>query len=831
MKRGKYLLFFILLIIAFSTKVNAASRSIKDGVYTIYSALSDNYTLDLKGGTVKNKSNIQLYKDNSSTAQRWKVTYLNNGYYKIVSMKNNNYSLDVKQASKKKGTNVQLYKYNGSNAQQWLIKETGDGYYYIISRCNNLALDIKGGKLANSQNIQVYTQNKSKAQKFVFNEIASGTKTISDGLYNIKSLLDINKGININNGNTNNNTNINLKSINNTVNDQKWFVKHLGNGVYRIAQYNDFNIGLDVDNGKRIVGTNIQLYKYTSSINQHFYIKAAGDGSYNIVSKRNGLALTLNNNSVTDLTNINLNVNNNMDSQKFIFTKVEETAGDDLDDGYYYITNSIGQNYLLDTNTNNISENLEVKYQSSKGIDSQKWYFSKDSNNYYTISTKMNDDYVLGYINNKIVLTKRNSGNNYKWMIKRVNNYNYYLVNENGMYLSLNSTIMNNNTLKLINPTGTNLELFRLHKATTKQAKKVLNNGYYTISSVLNSNTNIDLRDGKLNNGTNIQLYKAVGTTSNQKWYIQHISDNYYKISSIKNKNKVFDVSGIGVKNPSNVQLYDYNGQINQQWIIEMDENGYYSFVSNVGNYYLTVHNSSTANDTNIEVDNYKNNNSQKFILTEVKDVYFGMDVSVYNNNINWSKVKASNIDFAVIRAGYGCDFESQDDTKFLENTKGAAANKIPYGVYLFSYAENNKEIDSEVDHTIRMLNKLSSNTKSYMKLPVFFDIEVDKYANKYSKAYLTSLADRYCSAIIKKGYQCGVYANRNWLNNHIDGVFLEKKYMIWLAEWNKATTFSKALSYKPTYNGSYNIWQFTNNGRVNGISGAVDLNIGYNLF
>ena len=88
-----------------------------------------------------------------------------------------------------------------------------------------------------------------------------------------------------------------------------------------------------------------------------------------------------------------------------------------------------------------------------------------------------------------------------------------------------------------------------------------------------------------------------------------------------------------------------------------------------------------------------------------------GIDVSSYQGEINWRIVK-NNVDFAIIRLGYGDDVESQDDECFLNNVKGCIDNDIPFGVYLYSYAKNiagNESIDSEVNHCLRKCSQTHS--------------------------------------------------------------------------------------------------------------------------
>lgn len=322
MKKIKYVLFILVAFFIFDGNVNAASKTINDGVYTITSAINDKSVVDVSGGKYQNNTNIQLYADNFTNAQKWQVTYLKNGYYKITSIGNKSYSLDVKGAGKKNGTNVQLYKANNTNAQQWIIKSAGDGYYYIVSRCNNLYLDIKGGKSKNKTNIQMYKGNKSKAQKFIFSPVVTGKKTIEDGDYIISNSSNDNYVLDLTGGKVNNKTNIQLYQYTGSKN-QHWHVKYLNNGYYTISSVHNNNYVFDVNNGSKKNRTNLQLYKSNNTNAQQFVIKEIGNGNYNIISKINGLGIDISGGKIANKTNIQLYTNSSSNkSQQFKFTKV-----------------------------------------------------------------------------------------------------------------------------------------------------------------------------------------------------------------------------------------------------------------------------------------------------------------------------------------------------------------------------------------------------------------------------------------------------------------------------------------------------------------------------
>jgi len=189
---------------------------------------------------------------------------------------------------------------------------------------------------------------------------------------------------------------------------------------------------------------------------------------------------------------------------------------------------------------------------------------------------------------------------------------------------------------------------------------------------------------------------------------------------------------------------------------------------------------------------------------------YEGIDVSKWQGDIDFDRVKASGIQFVIARIGYGM-YENQKDGKFEDNYYGATRNNIPIGVYLYSYALNTNDALREAEVVLKWLNNRKLN------LPVYFDIE-DKSQSTLSKETLTSMCEVFCSRIEEAGYWAGIYANKYWLTTHLDYKRLEQRYTIWVAQYNNTNT----------YKGKYDMWQYTSSGRVNGINGNVDMNILY---
>ena len=187
-----------------------------------------------------------------------------------------------------------------------------------------------------------------------------------------------------------------------------------------------------------------------------------------------------------------------------------------------------------------------------------------------------------------------------------------------------------------------------------------------------------------------------------------------------------------------------------------------------------------------------------------------GIDVSKWNGNIDWKKVAKTDVDYAIIRCGFGDDYASQDDTYWEKNVKGCEDNNIPYGVYIYSYAESVNQAKSEFNHVMRLIKGHTLN------FPIYLDVE-DSVQAKLPKSTLTKIINTFVQAIHNEGYEVGIYANLNWWTNYIDSSIANNQtWFKWVAQYNNTGT---------TYQGIYQMWQCTSTGKVNGISGNVDLN------
>ena len=197
-----------------------------------------------------------------------------------------------------------------------------------------------------------------------------------------------------------------------------------------------------------------------------------------------------------------------------------------------------------------------------------------------------------------------------------------------------------------------------------------------------------------------------------------------------------------------------------------------------------------------------------------------GIDVSSYQEDIDWNQVKASGVEYAIIRMAYrGYSSGSlAKDRNGLKNLKEAKAAGLKVGVYIFSQAITVAEAQEEADYVI---NEISSYS---LDLPIVMDYEYAAgndgrlYNAHLSVDAATSIVNAFCERVHNKGYYGMLYANKSMLENQLNASDISSKYLVWLANYTNETKYA----------GNYRFWQYTSTGAVAGINGNVDMNVWY---
>lgn len=217
-------------------------------------------------------------------------------------------------------------------------------------------------------------------------------------------------------------------------------------------------------------------------------------------------------------------------------------------------------------------------------------------------------------------------------------------------------------------------------------------------------------------------------------------------------------------------------------------------------------------------------------------DMMVGIDVSLYNGTIDWARVKAAGVQFAMLRiCSHTPDTPNYTvDANFASNIAGAKAQGIHIGAYFFSYAKTADDVINEANMVVDILNEYPET----FSFPIVFDAEEGDVADGFDiTPFAAQACQNFCDVLGDNGYYAMVYANTNWFNNIIKPESMVSEYDLWQANYYNAYagyTPLQALSVaslRPHINNNddnVKMWQLTNQGSVDGISGDVDLNIAY---
>ena len=202
--------------------------------------------------------------------------------------------------------------------------------------------------------------------------------------------------------------------------------------------------------------------------------------------------------------------------------------------------------------------------------------------------------------------------------------------------------------------------------------------------------------------------------------------------------------------------------------------------------------------------------------INRTENATFGIDVSGYQGDIDWERVKAAGVEFAIIRVGYRGSVTGKlvEDSYFRQNLEGARRAGVQVGLYFFTQATSEIEAVEEASMVISLLDG------SDIDYPIFIDTEGaggNGRADLLDIETRTAVCKAFCKTVESAGYHGGVYASRNWYYRYLNAAELEE-FVIWDAEYVGTAQ----------YTGKYDMWQYTSSGMIDGINTRVDLDLSY---
>ena len=367
-----------------------------NGQWIISSAWDSRYVFDLNGANLDNGNKVQIYTQNGTSAQAWKLLKVSNsheeiddlaqknkntladGTYTINSTLNTSYVLDVNGGSKVNFGNIQLYQSNGTLAQGWKVSHDSKGYVTFINIGSGKAIDVKDGSACNGQNISQYTSNNTYAQKWIVVQEGNGFKIIS--ALNTSYVLDLNSAL------VKNYQNIQTYKSNDTL-AQRWYFStyvsprekldtmakeynaDITEATYVISNYVNPNYVLDIKDGSKANRGNLQIYKSNNTNAQKWQLKKDSVGYITFINVGSNKALDVSNATVRNGSNIWQYESNGTYAQKWIAKKNT--------DGSLTFVSALDANYVLDINAGKVINWQNIQLYKSNGTNAQKFKLTK----------------------------------------------------------------------------------------------------------------------------------------------------------------------------------------------------------------------------------------------------------------------------------------------------------------------------------------------------------------------------------------------------------------------------------------------------------------------
>lgn len=538
------------------------SRTIADGDYVVSSALRGSKVLDVAGGSSSNGAQVQTYESNMTPAQTFRFTYDDEtGLYEIVNAGSGK-ALDASDGKTSNGTKVQQWDSNGTMAQRWSVVADGDGFKVCSAIDPSQVLDVAGASTSNGARVQLYASNGTAAQRFYVNSVAhENVSTCEDlGLDGWYEIVPV--------GSDSVCMDVSNASCDNGTKIQLWnrnqslaqtFKFEYSDGYYKIISANSGK-AIELKNGSVVPDVIAQQVEKAENGAQQFSIFQNPDGSYSLVCVAN--AFKLNAQSLVSGSSIV----GDLSGTSFKLIKRDYA----LPEGIVNISSALDKSKVIDVQSGSTKNEANVQLYGSNGTFAQEWKLSHVANNpnVYRFESVCSGKFMAVRGSNVCQANYDDSGKTQMWLLTGIDGGACSFVNlRNGEALDvLNGSVENGTNIQTHKYNGTAAQKFFFAKS------ELIKGGTYMVRSFAASDQVLDVAGASANDRANVQSYKS-NDSGAQKWNIYSNGDGTYRILNAAN-GKALDVSDGKAYAGANVQQFSWNGSAAQKWIIAYKENG-----------------------------------------------------------------------------------------------------------------------------------------------------------------------------------------------------------------------------------------------------------------
>ena len=734
--------------------IEAGDLKLAEGIYTIRSVLPGNRAVGIDAGSKEDGANVNIWDYYGVGQQKFRLIIDSEGYYEIENIRSSKL-LNVDQETQVAGLNVNQYSTNGGlDNQKWVI-EKGTEAYKIKSKLNGWYLNLENGVGANGENVNIEEGADVRTQEFLIERIdVDGTETVQSGITNKIITKLSGRAVGVDGGRTENGADINLWDYE-RVDQQRFKFVYNEEGYYTIENIKSGKllnvVGSDSESGTQVE----QREEQPSNEGQKWIVQDAGNGYYSIISRLNGLYLTVGGTGANcDLMYVENPTGG--DNQKFQIIESGVPQGEKIvEEGIYKIVLANAPTQSLTVDGGKREDGANVHIWEYTNATQQQFELVYNEDGYYEIipthSGKRLD--VVGYGNESNVdQWADNGGNdNQRWVIRKSKAGNYNIISKrDSLYLdAYQSRTENGTNIEVYEQSRGNGQEFKLEKIEDK-SEKTVTDGTYQIAPQANTNLVMEVSASSMDNDGRVQIWEDFNAKG-QKVKLEYI-DGYYRIS-FAHSGKCLTVKNRNISSGEQVVQYEWNEGNNQKWVIRDNGDG------SIGILPLT---------------------NQDLTLDIFGDISNGSGIELYNNEKN---VKQR---FCLLKTGIGVNIDSnkypgiaEAVDKLLEQHPEWQFEVLYTGIDFYTAVQGEYEYDNKkanlVDTNVYKGDWIAPNpyvsgnwsSASYNGIAYFMDPR--NFLNDVDAFQFVDLADYYNSGATLDSIQYQV--NGTFLNNFAEDV------------------------------------------------------------
>lgn len=481
------------------------NAAISSGVYTISSAVSTGQVLDVNAGATYNGANVQIYENNDSGAQIWRVDVGSDGYYTFTNIQSNKV-LDVNAGQAFNGNNVQQYDSNNTKAQKWIIKKMDVGYMIASALNGSYVLDLAGANPQNGSNIQIYQSNNTNAQRWFFNKYITKEQTM-DAMAALNKNLVANGQYYIVNSQTGKVLSVEGQSVNNLANvdleknyqasSQVWEVSHDSKGYVTFKNIGSGKV-LDLEAANTTIGSNLQQYASNGTRAQKWVIRKNGS-NYEIISAldpERSITQSDNNVQIGKLHATQMAEKWILKKAEDLRTRLDAIAKKNLnviEDGAYVIRSALNENMVLDIAGGSTANNANIQLYEYNRSKAQQFVIVNDAKGYVTIKNVGSGKFMAvdgkGWNADNVLQSAQSNAWNQKWIIMRTNNtYRIVSALNDSFVLDITAALaVNGSNIQIYESNGSKAQQFTFSSLHNDDSLWISSNNYLTVSQMENN--------------------------------------------------------------------------------------------------------------------------------------------------------------------------------------------------------------------------------------------------------------------------------------------------------------------------------------------------------